>query len=598
MASYSSQLNQSDKKEPSMPKSPASNPLTPSLPSKAGDRRFWGALNNSNQALAIASAAQQHPGLTLVITKDTLSAQRLEEEIGFFAEELPVLHLPDWEILPYDTFSPHQDIISQRLYTFSQLPLIKHGLLIVPISTLLHKTAPKEFLQANSLVIDMGQTLDVETLRGQLENAGYSCVDNVYEHGEFALRGSIFDIFPMGEDKPFRIELFDDEVETLRTFDPDTQRTEEKIEQIRVLPAKEYPLHKDGQRQFRQNWYEFFETDPKRSSLYTDISQGIPPAGIEYYLPLFFGELSNLFDFLPESSLIIHDGDIEQAAKNFRNDVELRYEDRRHDIQRPLVAPKHLFLNPDELFSALNQFPRVQWYSDKAPDRAGSEHFTTPDIGDISINAQAEEPLTLLKAFLDQPQVANKARILFCTESAGRREAVRELLQRIQIRPTEVESWSDFVSAKDPISITIAPLDKGLIVNDESDQPELILISENQLFGQRIMQRRRRSKSKGNAENIIRDLTELKEGSPVVHLDHGIGRYIGLKTLEIDNQVNEFLMLEYAGDSKLYVPVSSLHLISRYGGDSEGGPALHKLGTEKWATAKRKAQEKIRDTAA
>lgn len=581
-----------------MSKLPVANPLFPSIPTKVGDRRFWGELNNSNQALAIANAAQKHPGLTLVITKDTLNAQRLEEEIAFFAEELPVLHLPDWEILPYDTFSPHQDIISQRLYTFSQLPLIKRGLLIVPISTLLHKTAPKEFLQANSLVIDMGQKLDVETLRAELENAGYSCVDNVYEHGEFALRGSIFDIFPMGENKPFRIELFDDEVETLRTFDPETQRTEEKIEQIRVLPAKEYPLHKEGQRQFRQNWYEFFESDPKRSSLYTDISQGIPPAGIEYYLPLFFGELSNLFDFLPESSLIIHDGDIEEAAKQFRNDVEVRYEDRRHDIQRPLVAPKHLFLNPEELFSALNQFPRVQWYNDKAPDRAGSEQFATPDIGDISINAQAEEPLTLLKAFLDQPQIRNKARILFCTESAGRREAVRELLQRIQIRPTEIDTWSEFVNNKDPISITIAPLDKGLIVNDESDQPELILISENQLFGQRIMQRRRRSKSKGQAENVIRDLTELKEGSPVVHLDHGIGRYIGLVTLEIDNQINEFLMLEYAGESKLYVPVSSLHLISRYGGDSEGGPALHKLGTEKWATAKRKAQEKIRDTAA
>jgi len=581
-----------------MSKQSAPSPLAPSLPSKAGERRFWGELNNSNQALAIASAAQQHSGLTLVITKDTLSAQRLEEEIGFFAEELPVLHLPDWEILPYDTFSPHQDIISQRLFTFSQLPLIKHGLLIVPISTLLHKTAPKDFLQANSLVIDKGQTIDVATLRTQLESAGYSCVDNVYEHGEFALRGAIFDIFPMGEDQPFRIELFDDEVETLRTFDPDTQRTADKIEQIRVLPAKEYPLHKEGQRQFRQNWYEFFETDPKSSSLYTDVSQGIPPAGIEYYLPLFFGELSNLFDFLPESSLIIHDGDIEQAAKQFRNDVELRYEDRRHDIRRPLVAPKHLFINPEELFSALNQFPRVQWYSEKAPDRAGSEQYSTTDIGDISINAQAAEPLTLLKAFLDQTLISPKARILFCTESAGRREAVRELLQRIQIRPTELESWSDFITSDDAINIAIAPLDKGLVVCDETNTPELILISENQLFGQRIMQRRRRSKNKGNAENIIRDLTELKEGSPVVHLDHGIGRYLGLQTLEIDNQVNEFLMLEYAGESKLYVPVSSLHLISRYGGDSEGGPALHKLGTEKWATAKRKAQEKIRDTAA
>ncbi|MFT7410236.1 MAG: transcription-repair coupling factor (superfamily II helicase) [Oleispira sp.] len=581
-----------------MSKPPVASPLFPAIPTKAGDRRFWGELNNSNQALAIASAAQKHPGLTLVITKDTLTAQRLEEEVAFFAEELPVLHLPDWEILPYDTFSPHQDIISQRLYAFSQLPLIERGLLIVPISTLLHKTAPKEFLQANSLIIDMGQTLNVETLRLQLENAGYSCVDNVYEHGEFAVRGAIFDIFPMGEDKPFRIELFDDEVETLRTFDPDTQRTADKIEKIRVLPAKEYPLHKEGQRHFRQNWYEFFETDPKLSSLYTDVSQGIAPAGIEYYLPLFFGELSNLFDFLPKSTLIIHDGEVEAAAKRFRDDVQLRYEDRRHDIRRPLVAPKHLFLNPDELFSALNKFPRVQWYNDQAPERAGSDQFNTFDIGDISINAQAEEPLTLLKAFLDQNQASHKARILFCTESAGRREAVRELLQRIHIRPIELESWSDFITAQDPIGITVAPLDKGLVVNNDKGTPELIVISENQLFGQRIMQRRRRSKSKGQAENIIRDLTELKEGSPVVHLDHGIGRYLGLKTLEIDNQVNEFLMLAYAGESKLYVPVSSLHLISRYGGDSEGGPALNKLGTEKWAVAKRKAQEKIRDTAA
>jgi transcription-repair coupling factor (superfamily II helicase) len=581
-----------------MSKPSIASPLFPAIPTKAGDRRFWGALNNSNQALAIASAAQKHQGLTLVITRDTLTAQRLEEEIAFFAEELPVLHLPDWEILPYDTFSPHQDIISQRLYTFSQLPLIERGLLIVPVSTLLHKTAPKDFLQANSLIINIGQKLNVETLRLQLENAGYSCVDNVYEHGEFALRGAIFDIFPMGEDKPFRIELFDDEVETLRTFDPDTQRTADKIDQIRVLPANEYPLHKEGQRNFRQNWYEFFETDPKLSSLYTDVSQGIAPAGIEYYLPLFFGELSNLFDFLPKSTLIIHDGEVEVAAKQFRDDVQLRYEDRRHDIRRPLVAPKHLFLNPDELFSAFNQFPRVQWYGEEAPDRAGSEQFDALDIGDISINAQAEEPLTRLKAFLDKTKTSHKARILFCTESAGRREAVRELLQRIHVRPTELESWSDFITDNCAIAITVAPLDKGLVVGNKTDTAELIVISENQLFGQRIMQRRRRSKSKGQAENIIRDLTELKEGSPVVHLDHGIGRYLGLKTLEIDNQVNEFLMLAYAGESKLYVPVSSLHLISRYGGDSEGGPALNKLGTEKWAVAKRKAQEKIRDTAA
>lgn len=566
------------------------SPAQPSLPIKAGERRFWGQLNNSNQALAIASAAQKFEGLSLVICKDTLSAQRLEEEIAFFASELSVLHLPDWEILPYDTFSPHQDIVSQRLHTFSQLPLIKRGILIVPVSTLLHRTAPKDFLQANSLVIDIGQTLDIDNMRKQLESAGYICVDTVYEHGEFAVRGAILDLFPMGEESPYRIELFDDEVETLRTFDPENQRTADNLEQIRVLPAKEYPLDSRGVRSFKQRWYDFFEADPKSCSIYTDITSGIAPAGIEYYLPLFFEELGNLFQFLPEKTLVIHDEGVEETAQHFHNDVEERYEDRRHDIRRPLLAPKELFLAADELFSNLNQFPRIQWYEADAPERAGAEQFNNAFPADISVDSQSETPLKKLESYL----AANKKRVLFSTESAGRREAVRELLQRIQIRPDEFDSWSDFRSADSEYSIIISPLEKSAELDDDN----ICIITENQLFGQRIMQRRRRSKSKGQADNVIRDLTELKEGSPVVHLDHGIGRYIGLQTLEVDGQTNEFLMLEYAGESKLYVPVSSLHLISRYGGGDEGAAPLHRLGTEKWAQAKRKAQEKIRDTAA
>ena len=568
------------------------SPFSPEIPTKAAERRFWGNLSGASQALSIASAAAGHKGLTLVICADPASALRLQEEIRFFAEDLPVLHFPDWEILPYDVFSPHQDIVSQRIATLSRLQDIQHGILILPVSTLLHRLPPASFYQGQTFALDVGQNFAVDNTRIQLESAGYHCVDTVYEHGEFAVRGSIVDIFPMGHDTPFRIELFDDEIETLRTFDPESQRTLEKVDNIRILPAREFPLNTSAIRTFKSRWFDFFDQDPKACPVFTDVSGGIAPAGIEYYLPLFFAEdLGSLFDHLPRNTLIVHDGRTEEAAEQFRKDAEQRYESRRYDRMRPILPPAQLFLATDQLFGRMNEHPRIQWQADAPPERAGAVTYAVSQLPDISIDSRLEQPLQRVQSWL---QSNAQLRVLFCAESAGRREALRELLGRISVRPQEYDDWNSFVKADQTPGLIVGPLDDSVLLDEDG----IAIVTENQLFGQRIRQTRRRDKQKTNPDMMIRDLSELQEGSPVVHLDHGVGRYMGLQTLEAGGEVNEFLVLEYQGNAKLYVPVSALHLISRYGGNEEGAAPISKLGTDKWAQAKRKAAEKIRDSAA
>ena len=568
------------------------SPFSPEIPTKAAERRFWGNLSGASQALSIASAAAGHKGLTLVICADPASALRLQEEIRFFAEDLPVLHFPDWEILPYDVFSPHQDIVSQRIATLSRLQDIQHGILILPVSTLLHRLPPASFYQGQTFALDVGQNFAVDNTRIQLESAGYHCVDTVYEHGEFAVRGSIVDIFPMGHDTPFRIELFDDEIETLRTFDPESQRTLEKVDNIRILPAREFPLNTSAIRTFKSRWFDFFDQDPKACPVFTDVSGGIAPAGIEYYLPLFFAEdLGSLFDHLPRNTLIVHDGRTEEAAEQFRKDAEQRYESRRYDRMRPILPPAQLFLATDQLFGRMNEHPRIQWQADAPPERAGAVTYAVSQLPDISIDSRLEQPLQRVQSWL---QSNAQLRVLFCAESAGRREALRELLGRISVRPQEYDDWNSFVKADQTPGLIVGPLDDSVLLDEDG----IAIVTENQLFGQRIRQTRRRDRQKTNPDMMIRDLSELQEGSPVVHLDHGVGRYMGLQTLEAGGEVNEFLVLEYQGNAKLYVPVSALHLISRYGGNEEGAAPISKLGTDKWAQAKRKAAEKIRDSAA
>ncbi|TQV81352.1 transcription-repair coupling factor [Exilibacterium tricleocarpae] len=570
-----------------------SNPSAPPLPANAGDKHQWGQLHGSARALALLSAARAHPSLTLIVAPNSSEASQLETELGFFNDRdqpLPILHFPDWETLPYDTFSPHQDIISERLYTLYQLPAVKQGILVVSVTTLLQRLPPPAYLTANSLVLRCGQRFDLALMRRQLEDSGYRCVDTVYEHGEFAVRGALVDIFPMGSDLPYRIDLFDDDIETLRTFDPDTQRTIDKVGAIDLLPAKEYPLDAAGIKFFKDQWHARFDVDHRACPIYQDISDGIAPPGIEYYLPLFFEQCGTLFDYLPAATLALSLGRLDSAAENFWRELSQRYESRRVDPQRPLVPAAEVFLGVGDVFAALKRYRRIQVQQTPLETGVGRTNFDTAPPPALPVNAQADQPLAALEAQL----LDTRKRVLFCAESAGRRETLIELLQRITVQPQVCDSWQAFLDGSDAVAITVAPLEAGM----ELGTPAVSLIAESQLFGDRVQQRRRRKRAQDSSDQIVKNLTELRLGAPVVHVDHGVGRYRGLQTLDIDGEPNELLMLEYAAGAKLYVPVANLHLISRYSGAEADLAPLHRLGSEQWQKAKRKAAEQIRDTAA
>ncbi len=574
------------------PMPPMSSPLSPSLNSKPGNKQQWGNLSGSARALALISAAQQHSSLSLVVTPNTESARTLENELRFFRQDsnLSILHLPDWETLPYDNFSPHQDIISERLQTLYQLPQTQKGILVVPVSTLMHRLPPAAFLRANSLMVKPGQRFAIDEMRLQLENAGYHYVDTVYEHGEFAIRGALVDIFPMGCNHPFRIDLFDDEVETLRTFDPETQLSVDQVDAIELLPAKEYPLDKAGISRFRDNWHQRFDIDHKACPIYQDISNGISPAGIEYYLPLFFDVCSTLFDYLPTDSQVYLYAPIDDAAEQFWRDLSNRYDSRCGDLERPILKPSEMFLSTGEVFGYLNTYPRTSLSPQPVPAGAGVHNFACAPQPDVTINSRLDNPLQRIEHFL----LETDYRVLFSAESAGRRESLLEVLSRIDVKPDSIDSWGQFVNGESSMAITTAPLEAGLSLTDS----RLVLLTETELLGERIQQRRRRKQQQDQGELAIRNLTELRAGAPVVHIDHGVGRYRGMETLEIDGQQNEFLTLEYASQAKLYVPVASLHLISRYSGADDELAPLHKLGSEQWQKAKKKAAEQVRDAAA
>jgi transcription-repair coupling factor (superfamily II helicase) len=564
--------------------------LDANAPCKAGDKVRWGELFGSADSLAIANFAQSSQQLTLVISNNTANAIKLEQELAFYSESVEVLHFPDWETLPYDSFSPHQDIISERLTTLGRLSKIQQGVLIVPITTLMHRLLPIDYLHAHSLTLRINQQFDSNAMRLKLEASGYRCVDTVYEHGEFALRGSIMDIYPMGSTLPYRIDLLDDEIDTLRTFDAETQRTIEQVTSIELLPGKELPLDEKGISQFRRQWHEQFEVDHRRCPIYQDVSDGIAAAGIEYYLPLFFEQCSSLFDYLPKQCTIFTQDGLEGAADQFWREIHKRYEDRCVDTERPILKPQQVFIPTEEIFSALKQHARVTLYKEPLKEAQANSNFATAKPPFITIDSKSSNPLSQLESLITE----SDCRVLFCAESAGRRETLLELLQRHSINPSAVPSWKNFVDGNDAIAITVAPLAEGLLLPEE----KILLISEPQLFGQRVMQSRRRRKTQDNSDAIIKNLTELRIGAPVVHIDHGVGRYRGLQTLDVENQDTEFLALEYADGAKLYVPVASLHLISRYSGADEELAPLHRLGSDQWQRAKRKAAEKIHDVAA
>lgn len=560
---------------------------------RPGNRQNWGGFSGSASALCIANCALEHSGLVLVLTENSQQAQRLKSELAFFykngKENKPVYleEFPDWETLPYDNFSPHQDIISQRLGILSQLKNITNGILIASISTVLHRLVPASYIHGRSLSFSLGEEINLGSLRLNLQNAGYRNVDAVYEHGEYALRGSIFDIFPMGSKKPYRIELFDNEIESLRSFDPETQISQDQIKQINLLPGKEYPLDQPGIETFRQNFRAEFDIDLRKCPMYEDVSQGIATAGIEYYLPLFFSDLATIFDYLPENTLIMSSGSTQTGAEQFWREINSRYEDRRYDQQNPLVKPNKIFLALNDCFNAINNYPQINLNTSQ------KQHIQvkTRNFPDIAVDHKLEKPLGALEIFLkknaDTP-------ILFCTDSAGRRETLIDLLKSIQVYPEVIDKWETFITQQPKLAITITPLEFGFWLAE----PEIILITESQLFVHHVSQYRRRGKAKDNTDFIVKSLTELNIGAPVVHIDHGVGRYHGLESFDVEGQQTEFLVLEYADHAKLYVPVASLHLINRYSGADADTAPLHKLGSDQWIKARRKAAEKVVDVAA
>jgi len=573
-----------------------SNPLRPTLPTKPNERLQWGQLYGSSTALAIASAAKAYSGLILVVAEDVQSATQLEQELSFFLgeDELPILNFPDWETLPYDIFSPLPELVSQRLLTLYKLSSTTKGLLIVPISTLLQRLPPQSYVDANSFLVSTGETLALDETRRQLESAGYQCVSQVMSHGEFAVRGSLLDIFPMGNPLPFRIDLFDDEVDSIRTFDPESQRSMDKVEQIKMLPAREFPLDEEAIAHFRKAYRTQIEGDPQSSLIYREVSEGNALGGLEYYLPLFFEQTASLFDYLPEQCLTIEIDHARDQSAQFLAQVEARYEQRCHDIERPILKPREIYLAADELASQLNRGAAIHTERHEIAARrkgySDYHNFNTATVPPLGLQARAAKPAAALQEFI----ASKPGQILFIAESAGRREMLLDTLHSFDIKPTVLDNWQTFIESDTELALTVTPLEQGLWLKDAG----LIIITEAQLLGERVRQERHRKVSESDPDQIIRNLTELHIGAPVVHEDHGVGRYLGLQSLNVAGMETEFLTLEYAKGDKLYVPVSSLHLISRYSGASPEKAPLHKLGGEQWERLKRKATEKVHDVAA
>lgn len=561
--------------------------VLPPLTVKSGQRQDWGNLHGCSVALVISQLAQQYP--VLILTADMRATEQLCEEIQFFTDNTcPTLTLPSWETLPYDTFSPHQAIISERLATLYQLPELTTGALVLPITTLMHYLPPTHYVRAHSLLLRTGQPLEIEQFRQRLTEVGYRYVSQVMEHGEFTVRGGLLDLFPMGSDRPFRIDLLDNAIDSIRYFDPETQRSQGIIQNIRLLPAREFPLESTAITQFRHQWRTHFPGDPTRHRIYRDISDNFVPAGIEYYIPLFFEQMQTLFDYLPQNSIIVTLPNILETAEQFWQEVNNRYTQMRHDIENPILQPHHLFLQVNQVFANFKHFPQLH-LSAQTTVRGTNFPFSAPP--QWTIDNRASQPLTPLTQFL---QTFN-GRVLITAETLGRRETLLDLFRKHALKPILVENWQNFLESDATFTLTVAPLEQGLVLEDNQS---IAVISEAQLFGERISQRRSRKKSTSrDPDLVIRNLTELSIGAPVVHEEHGVGRYQGLVTLEVDGIPAEYLRLDYANEDKIYVPVAHLHLISRFtGADTEHAP-LHRLGSAQWDRAKRKALQQVHDVA-
>ena len=567
--------------------------LDPILPASNEHPVKWGKLYGAAPALAIAEAAPAAAGPLLVIAQNSREAESLSEEIRFFAgPALNVRVFPDLETLPYDTFSAHPDITSARLATLAELPRARHGVWLVAIDTLLQRLAPRSYIEAYSLKVHLNETLDLEALRAQLIMAGYAAVTQVVAHGEFAVRGSLIDVFPMGSDMPYRIDLLDRDVDSIRRFDPDTQRSLDKLDGIHLLPARETPLNPDAVREFRRRYRLRFTGDLSEQAVYRDVSTGVAPAGIEFFLPLFFERTSHLFEYLPPNSIVVDINDAASSAPALWNGIVERHEQLRHDRYRPILDPAEVYLPPDELVQAFSPWPKVLLHTfEWPPETAGAfQNFPTVVPPQVRIDARAEQPAAELVSHID----ASASRILMAAETAGRRELILDLLRAPRVQAKVFDSFAAFQAGGLKLGIAVSAAVSGLTL----ERPALEILTESQLFGDRARQERRRRRAERDPAKILKELSDLRIGAPVVHETYGVGRYVGLQTMDIAGYTGEFLVLEYADGDKLYVPVQSLHLVSRYTGAPAETAPLHKLGGDQWQKARRKAAQRIRDVAA
>ncbi|EPH8846266.1 transcription-repair coupling factor [Neisseria gonorrhoeae] len=568
---------------------------------KPREKSRWFNLSQGSLPLALARYLP-HKRLKAVLTQDAEQALRLQTAWRFFRPHDTAVFLPDWETLPYERFSPHQDLVSERLSALWQIKSGAADVLFVPVATAMQKLPPVPFLAGRTFWLKTGQTLDIGRLKTDLVDAGYNHVSHVVAAGEFAVRGGIVDLFPMGSETPYRIDLFDDEIDSIKTFDTDTQRTISPVSEIRLLPAHEFPTDSEAQKIFRSRFREEVDGNPNDAAVYKAVSNGHFGAGVEYYLPLFFeNELETLFDYIGEDALFVSLGDVHAEANRFWNDVKSRYAMAQGDETYPPLLPQHLYLSADVFAGRLKNYGQV------LPDVSGKAH----SLPDLAVNRQSDEPLQALKDF----QTAFDGRILLCAESLGRRETMLGFLQQNGLKAKPVSDWQGFLSAHEPLMITVAPLAYGFKLGglQSSSQQQTVPASEGE--GKAVTDQTEFSASATNplpsplpqereqsaaavSDGLLRDLAEINIGDPVVHEEHGIGRYTGLVTMDLGGETNEMMLLEYAGEAQLYVPVSQLHLISRYSGQAHESVALHKLGSGAWNKAKRKAAEKARDTAA
>ncbi|MGB5620864.1 MAG: transcription-repair coupling factor [Gammaproteobacteria bacterium] len=558
----------------------------PPIP-EAPASQCWGQAYGCAQSLALAELAANSSAPVLALVSDPRTADRLWEELRFFTPaQIDVLLFPDSETLPYDAFSPHPDITSQRLATLSRLSRIERGIVVAAVPGILQRLAPPAWVIGSSLQMQIGQRLDIVAFRSAMATAGYATVAQVSEHGELAVRGSLIDIFPMGSDRPYRIDLFDDEVESIRRFDPETQRSDSPQQAVDILPAREFPFTADAIAAFRARFREAFPGDLSQVQIYTDVSDRIAPGGVEYYLPLFFDTTATLFDYLPEGSVIV---DLDQAsavAGDAWQSIEERYEQLRHDLSQPRLPPCSLFLSPEQLRDALTHFGRVELQSFASGQGSNLGSSALPPV---QLSSRAPQPAASLRGFLD----GFDGRVLFTAESPGRREMLRQLLSEHGIDLQVFDDWASFLAADAPVGLAIARLEQGTCLANAG----VALISEAQLFGERVRQRRRRRRER-DPESIISELADLSAGVPVVHEEHGVGRYLGLQTISAGGHMGEFLTLEYAGGDRLYVPVQALDLITRYMGAAADNAPLHRLGSDQWKKAQQKAARRARDVAA